>query len=288
MPTDTYMTPLQLKHSYSVAELRPYINWVYFHHTWGLTGKPEESRFRLRAEADAMLDEMQRRQYHAHSLLRLCIANSQGDDLLLNGETFPLLRQQTPDASGHCLCLSDFVKPSVYGPDTVGVFATTVDSTAVSDYESDSYQKLMAQTLADRLAEAAAELLHLNTRRRYWGYAPDEQLTVAQLHQEQFQGIRPAVGYPSLPDTSLNFVIDRLLHLHTIGIRLTESGAMQPHASVTGLMLAHPSARYFTVAPIGDDQLHDYARRRGIPLTLMRKFLAPLASPSVKSQSQTD
>jgi hypothetical protein len=100
-----------------------------------------------------------------------------------------------------------------------------------------------------------------------------------QLHSEQFQGIRPAVGYPSLPDTSLNFVLNELLDFHQIGIRLTESGAMRPHASVSGLMMAHPQARYFAVGTIGNDQLTDYARRRGLPVEVMRKFLSSNLSP---------
>jgi cobalamin-dependent methionine synthase I len=143
-----------------------------------------------------------------------------------------------------------------------------------TDFDHDPYQKMMAQLLADRLAEAAAELLHLEVRRSYWGYAPDEQLSIGELHQEHYQGLRPAVGYPSLPDVSLNFVIDQLIDMKQIGIRLTESGAMRPHASVSGLMLAHPKARYFSIGKIGEDQLADYARRRGLPIELTRKFLS--------------
>ena len=130
------------------------------------------------------------------------------------------------------------------------------------------------QLLADRLAEAAAERMHEEVRKHYWGYAADEQLSIAEMQQERFQGIRPAVGYPSLPDTSLNFVINDLLDLRQIGIRLTESGAMKPHASVSGLMMAHPQAHYFSVGKIGADQLSDYARRRGLPVEVCRKFLA--------------
>ena len=115
--------------------------------------------------------------------------------------------------------------------------------------------------------------MHLYVRRTAWGYAPDESLTIPQLHQEQYQGLRPAVGYPSLPDLSVNFLLDQLLHLQRIDIRLTEHGAMMPHASVSGLMLAHPAARYFGVGPVGDDQLADYARRRGISLEILKKFL---------------
>ena len=132
----------------------------------------------------------------------------------------------------------------------------------------------LAQLLADRLAEAAAERMHEQVRKDIWGYAKDEQLTIPEMLVEKFQGIRPAVGYPSLPDTSLNFVLDELIDMKQIGIRLTESGAMKPHASVSGLMMAHPQARYFNLGKIGADQLQDYARRRGLPVEVCRKFLA--------------
>jgi cobalamin-dependent methionine synthase I len=143
-----------------------------------------------------------------------------------------------------------------------------------SDFDADPYMKMMAQLLADRLAEATAERMHEQVRKYYWGYAPDEQLSMEALHLEHFQGIRPAVGYPSLPDVSLNFLLDQLLQMKQIGIRLTESGAMRPHASVSGLMIAHPKAHYFSVGHVGEDQLHDYAQRRGLPVELVRKFLA--------------
>ena len=188
----------------------------------------------------------------------------------------PLLRQQHPaQETAHCLCLSDFLRPLSSGiRDMVGVFATSVDSGLETDFASDAYQKMMTQLLADRLAEAAAERMHEQVRKKYWGYAPDENLSIAEMQAEKFQGIRPAVGYPSLPDASLNFLLNDLLDMAQIGIRLTESGAMRPHASVSGLMLAHPQSRYFSLGRIGDDQLHDYARRRNLPATLLRKFLA--------------
>jgi cobalamin-dependent methionine synthase I len=145
-----------------------------------------------------------------------------------------------------------------------------------SDFDADPYQKMMMQLLADRLAEAAAERLHEQVRKEFWGYASDENLSIPEMQIEKFQGIRPAVGYPSLPDTSLNFVLDDILDMKQIGIRLTESGAMRPHASVSGLMISHPQARYFSIGKIGDDQLRDYARRRGLPVEVCRKFLASL------------
>lgn len=143
-----------------------------------------------------------------------------------------------------------------------------------TDFDADPYQKMMMQLLADRLAEAAAERMHEQIRKEFWGYAAGEQLSISEMLVEKFQGIRPAVGYPSLPDTSLNFVLNDILNMKQIGIRLTESGAMKPHASVSGLMFSHPRARYFAVGKIGEDQLHDYAHRRGLPVEVCRKFLA--------------
>ena len=156
----------------------------------------------------------------------------------------------------------------------LGLFATTVDMGLETDFDADPYQKMMVQLLADRLAEAAAERMHEQIRKEYWGYAKDENLSIPDMLVEKFQGIRPAVGYPSLPDTSLNFVLDDILDMKQIGIRLTESGAMKPHASVSGMMFSHPQARYFNLGKIGEDQLQDYARRRGLPVEVMRKFLA--------------
>lgn len=288
--------------TYTLAETAPYINWIYFFHAWGFQPRfatiadlhgcdscralwlarfPEADRAKA-AEAMQLFKEAQRMlaqlegKLRVQVLFRLCRANAEGDNLLLDDVTFPLLRQQTPHADGSpYLCLSDFVRPRSSGiEDTVGVFAATVGGEAETLGDDDPYRQLLVQTLADRLAEAATERMHLYVRRTAWGYAPDEDLPIADLFQEKFQGIRPAVGYPSLPDQSVNFLIDRLLDLSRIGIRLTENGAMHPHASVSGLMLAHPAARYFAVGCIGHDQLEDYARRRGLPLEEMKKFLA--------------
>lgn len=230
--------------------------------------------------------------FTAHARFGLFEANSDGDDLLLYPDaddkpydsnlqsTFrlPLLRQQHPNKEGHCLCIADFVRPAQNSHrDKAGVFAATVDPEIEHMYEegayADNFKHLLCQTLADRLAEAATERMHEQVRKTFWGYASDEQLTTAELFQEKFKGIRPAVGYPSLPDQSINFLLDRLIDFGTIGIRLTENGAMSPHASVSGLMIAHPAARYFSIGKIGHDQLQDYARRRGLPEEAMKKFL---------------
>lgn len=260
-----------MKISYHISQLVPYINWAYFYFAWQL--KDEAAQRRVRDEALCFLDEVKDR-YAVHALFQVARAHASGDDIVFfeHGVRLPMLRQQ--QAGSDCLCLADYVSPHAGTPSLVGVFATSADSGLETDFSDDPYRRMMAQLLADRLAEAAAERMHEEVRKHYWGYAKDEHLSIGDLLKERFQGIRPAVGYPSLPDMSLNFLIDRLLHLGQIGISLTESGAMRPHASVSGLMLSHPEARYFSVGKIGDDQLADYARRRQMPVSQTRKFLS--------------
>mgnify|MGYP001634344069 FL=1 len=288
--------------TYTIHDVTPYINWIYFFHAWGfqprfaaiadihgcdacraswLTTFSEDDRakaaeaMQLLKEANRMLNQLDET-YHVHAIFRLCKANADGDNLLLDGTRFPLLRQQIPHPDGSpFLCLSDFVRPLASGtPDTVGIFAASCDGEVELLYEDDPYKRMLVQTLADRLAEAATEKMHEYVRKVAWGYAKDENLSIPELLKEKFQGIRPAVGYPSLPDQSVNFLLNELLHMQQIGITLTENGAMRPHATVCGLMLAHPAARYFAVGKIGNDQLEDYARRRGMPINEVRKFLA--------------
>ena len=267
--------------NYNISELTPYINWLYFYHAWGLSGKPREDKEKMKQEALQMLASWEEK-YHTHAIFRLFEVCSEGDDLIFflseKKLRFPMLRQQHPSAPGEPnLCLADFIRPLSQGiRDQVGVFCTSVDGTIIDEYRHDDYLNMMAQTLSDRLAEATAEKLHEEVRRdrAYWGYAPDENLTIEQQHREEYQGIRPAIGYPSLPDTSANFLIDQLIDMKQAGIRLTETGMMTPHASVSGFMFAHPKSRYFELGKIGDDQLRDYARRRGVPVELMRRFLA--------------
>lgn len=247
---------------------------------------PEEDRnkaseaMQLFKEANRMLDLLDK-DYEVRTIFKLCKANSDGDNLVIEKETgqflvFPLLRQQTPKRDGSpFLCLSDFIRPLSSGiPDTIGAFASCIDADMEGLYEQDPYKHLLVQTLSDRLAEAATEKMHEYVRKEAWGYAKDESLSMPDLLVEKYQGIRPAVGYPSLPDQSINFLLDELLDMKQIGIALTENGAMYPHASVCGLMFAHPAAEYFSVGKIGEDQLEDYARRRGKSTEEMRKFLA--------------
>ena len=305
--------------TYRISELIPFINWLYFYHAWGLSGKPKADKEKIKQEALQMLASWEEK-YHTHAIFKLFEVGSEGDDLIFflpstseengisgtsggngisgtsggNGTPgtsgiesngieekkekylrFPMLRQQHPSAPGEPnLCLADFIRPLSQGiRDQIGVFCTSVDGTIIDVYRHDDYLNMMAQTLSDRLAEATAEKLHEEVRKEYWGYASDENLTIEQQHREEYQGIRPAIGYPSLPDTSANFLIDKLLDMKQAGIRLTETGMMTPHASVSGLMFSHPKARYFELGKIGDDQLRDYARRRGVPVELMRRFL---------------
>lgn len=289
--------------TYRIHDVAPYINWIYFFHAWGfqpryagiadihgceachamwLSSFSEEERpkaaeaIQLYKEACNMLNHLDEEGHTVHSLFRLCRANSYGDNFIIEGTLFPLLRQQTPHPDGTpYLCLSDFIRPLSSGiTDTIGLFASTAGQAAEKSYNNDPYQHLLAQTLSDRLAEAATEKMHEYVRKYAWGYAPNESLTIPELLAEKFQGIRPAVGYPSLPDQSISFLLDQLLNMKQIGITLTENGAMHPHASVCGLMISHPAAHYFSIGAVDDEQLNDYAQRRQIPACEMRKFLS--------------
>lgn len=276
-----------MKITYSISELVPYINWVYYFYAWQV--KDEAEKQRMYSEALAKLEELDGK-YKVYAVFELFDANGDGEDIVIRGtrnekrETrIPCLRQQ--QGNPPYLCLADFIRPlnlsrssSLLPPSSentskIGLFATTVDIGLETDFDNDVYLKMMVQLLADRLAEAAAEVLHERVRKELWGYAKDENLSIPDMLIERFQGIRPAVGYPSLPDTSLNFVLDDILDMKQIGIRLTESGAMKPHASVSGMMISNPKAKYFSIGKIGEDQLQDYARRRGLPVEVIRKFV---------------
>ena len=260
--------------TYNISEIVPYINWAYFFYAWSMNGKAKDAQLELRSEAEKLLADMEGR-YHTRAVFALCEANSEGDDIIINGTRVPMLRQQKVIPGKPNLCLADFIRPASSGiKDTIGLFATSVDAAFTSNNEGDPYQRMLSQTLADRLAEATAEKFHEDVRKKFWGYAADEQLTIKDLLAERYQGIRPAVGYPSIPDTSMNFLLYELLDMKGIGINLTESGMMVPHASVSGFMFAHPQSRYFDLGKIDDDQLEDYARRRNKPVEELRKYLA--------------
>lgn len=292
--------------TYRISDVAPYINWFYFFHSWGLPAsmvsltRVHDCEGCTAAWVKSLPDEMQEQGKEAlnlyHDALRtlasldakhnvtqavaiICHANSDGDDILVNynGQStrLPMLRQQSPGNDGLCYCLSDFIRPSEAGDDSIGLFATSAARSIVENTrDNDPYNAMMRQTLADRLAEATADKFHEEVRRQIWGYAPHERLPFDELHSERYQGIRPATGYPSMPDISLNVIIDSVLQLKDIGITLTETGMMRPHASVCGLMIAHPKAKYFSVGHIDEVQLHDYAARRGMNVEQMRSYLA--------------
>lgn len=233
-------------------------------------------------------------QIQTHAIVGLFKANSQGDDIIISSDDrehaplahptvnvspsvpvqrIPFLRQQTPGNNGFCLCMSDFIRPCDRGADQLGVFACSTDKSMEDGEIGDEYRHLLHQTLADRLAEATAEKMHEMVRKELWGFSPNELLTVEELFAEKYQGLRPAVGYPSIPDQSMTFVIDKILNLSSIGISLTESGAMLPHASTCGFILSHPASVHFAIGHIDEDQLRDYALRRGMKVEEMRKFI---------------
>lgn len=287
--------------TYEIHDLTDYVNWIYFFFAWGfqprfatiadihgcdacragwLASFPEEERgkaaeaMQLHKEAMRMLNYLDGK-YKVYGIYRLMNANSDGDNLILEGTRFPLLRQQTRvRPENPFLCLSDFVRPLSSGiTDTVGGFATTVDAAMEELFTDDDYKHMLVKILSERLAEAAAEKMHQTLRTKIWGYAPDEKLSMKELLREEYQGIRPAVGYPSLPDISVSHLLNELIEMDRIGIRLTENGMMQPLASVCGLMFAHPASRYFSVGKISEEQVNDYALRRGKTPEEVKKYL---------------
>lgn len=279
-----------MRKNYRISDLKDYINWVYFFHAWSLPQQSEESKH-LFDEAQKMLQRLQP-YVKVKTVVELMPAWSEGDDIVVRpmrpcecgqshpcGEPIrlPMLRQQVPGKDGMCHCLSDFIRPhSAMRQDKIGIFATSTSIDVHKTFPDDDYSQMLLQTLADRLAEAGAERLHEEVRKTLWGYAPNEQLTMAELHQEKFQGIRPAVGYPCLPDISINFLLDKLIGFKSIGVTLTTSAMMQPHASVSGLMISLPQAHYFAVGKIDSDQLADYARRRQLPPEEIHKYISTI------------
>jgi len=218
-------------------------------------------------------------------------ANSTGDDIEVYGDesrTAPLctlhtLRQQKPQPEGKPnLALSDFIAPKESGvKDYIGGFALTAGLRIQNildtfQKEHDDYHRIMAQALADRLAEAFAEMLHEKVRRELWGYAPGEILGTGELLTEKYQGIRPAPGYPACPDHTEKAALFNLLNAEAnTGITLTETFAMNPAASVSGLYFAHPESRYFVLGTITGEQVEDYARRKGMSNAEAKKWLSP-------------
>jgi 5-methyltetrahydrofolate--homocysteine methyltransferase len=275
----------------ALEELREVIDWTFFFAAWELKGSYpqilDHTTFgpqarELFADANELLDEIVAAgSLQARGTYGFWRANSEGDDIVLaNGVTLPMLRQQAErGADDPNRSLADFVAPMETGlADHVGAFAVTAGlgcDELVKRYEAehDDYRAIMVKALADRLAEACAEWLHAKVRREW--YAPDERPSNEDLIAERYRGIRPAFGYPACPDHVLKRRLFDLVGAREIGMELTETGAMLPAASVSGIYLAHPAARYFNVGRIGKDQVEDYARRLGESVTEAERWLRP-------------
>jgi 5-methyltetrahydrofolate--homocysteine methyltransferase len=283
-----------------IATLREYIDWTPFFHTWELKGvypailnheKYGEQARQIFAEANALLDEIiAGNLLTARGVYGICPASSVGDDVELYAdearahalERFHFLRQQTATEKGDpSRSLADFVAPREGGlHDHLGAFAVTTgiglkELTTKYRAQNDDYNAIMAEALADRLAEAFAEHLHERARRE-WGFGREEGLSKADLIAEKYRGIRPAAGYPACPDHTEKGTLWTLLDVEkNTGMTLTESFAMWPGSSVSGLYFAHPEARYFTLGKIDRDQVIDYHVRKGMSVAEVERWLGP-------------
>jgi 5-methyltetrahydrofolate--homocysteine methyltransferase len=290
--------------AYSLSELVPYIDWTPFFATWELRGKyprifadnvvGSEAR-KLFADAQAMLQKLVAGNWlTANAVIGFWPANAVGDDIELYGDE----ARQAPRAVLHTLrqqmarenaperantALADFVAPKASGiADYIGAFAVTAgigEAEAMARHldKNDDYGRIMLKALADRLAEAFAERMHECVRREFWGYAADERLGNEQLIAEAYRGIRPAPGYPAQPDHSEKATLFDLLEAQAAtGIRLTESYAMWPPASIAGLYFGHPDSHYFGVGKVERDQVEDYAARKGWSVETAERWLAPV------------
>jgi 5-methyltetrahydrofolate--homocysteine methyltransferase len=285
---------------YPIEEIREYISWIFFFIAWQLKGKwpdilddpkqGEEAR-KLYEDAQHMLDLITEEKWlTANAVIGFYPANSAGDDIEVYSDEkrsqiltrFRNLRNQVKKPAGQPnLCLSDFIAPKDSGKkDYIGIFAVTAGigiEKLIKKFEAnhDDYSSIMIKAVADRLAEAFIELLHEKVRKEFWGYAPDENLSLNELIIEKYQGIRPAYGYPACPDHSEKETLFRLMNAEkNAGINLTENFAMSPAASVSGLFFAHPESRYFFVGNISSDQVTDYASRKNVDVQIVEKWLA--------------
>ncbi|MCE5305287.1 methionine synthase [bacterium] len=284
--------------NYQISILRKYINWTEFFLTWELKGKyPKifehpnlgEVARKLYDEANAMLDEIENHNLlQANAVFGIFPANSFGDDIEIYTDEsrkgiasiFHTLRQQNKKESQNPnYALSDFIAPKNSGiKDYIGCFALTAGIGAdelSADYKAnaDDYNSILVKTIADRLAEAFAEHLHDLVRKNYWGYEPDGAYNIDELITAKYRGIRPAPGYPSLPDHTEKSIIFDLLKPEEQGMNLTESFMMVPAASISGLYFAHPDAKYFPLGKIQKDQVLDYRKRKGVSVEYIEKWL---------------
>lgn len=306
-----FLTPrtlgrVKLEHI-DMAEIIPYIDWKFFFHAWNMSAKfhtvtktertkearnawlagyREDDREKGR-EAEKLYDDaadmlqkfVDEKAEYVKAVFGIYEAYSENDTIFVDGTPFPFLRQQKKNDKNEYFCLSDFIAPRHTGKkDYIGAFAVTAGVGAEEqmgryEAEGDEYAALLMKSLLDRLAEAATEWLHAKVRREYWGHAAEENISIAEMFAVKYEGIRPAVGYPSIPDQTMNFLLHDVLATPEIGILLTENGVMYPNASVSGLFFAHPQSKYFAIGEISEVQVADYARRRNVTPDEIRKFL---------------
>lgn len=291
-----------------VEEITPYIDWKFFFHSWNLSARyhtvqyiddcpacstqwlnsfSEEERskaeegMKLYRDAQKMLQKLEHdKVQYIKAVYGIFESYSDNESIYINGIKFPMLRQQKKNEKGEYLSLCDFVLPKSSGrTDYVGGFTVTAGVGAnelMSQYEhqGDEYSVLLLKSVLDRLAEAATEYLHAKIRKEYWGFAANEDISVNDMFSLKYQGIRPAVGYPSIPDQSINFLLNHdLLQSKEIGVELSENGIMLPNASVSGFIFAHPQSKYFNIGQISEEQARMYIKQRGENAELTRKFL---------------
>jgi 5-methyltetrahydrofolate--homocysteine methyltransferase len=301
-PVPTF-TGIKTFPDYDLNELRPYIDWGPFFIAWEMRGKYPDilkdervgaEATKLFNDANALLDRIIAEKWlTAKGVVGYWQAEKTAPDTIVVKDDegnvlhhLESLRQQIKKAAGQpSFSLSDFIKPAPVGggrerADYIGAFAVSIHG--IEPYlerfvsQHDDYNKIMLQALADRLAEAYAEVLHLRTRKEFWAYAKDEDMPVSELVKETYRGIRPAPGYPACPDHTEKYKLFDLLNAtENAGITLTESLAMYPAASVCGWYFSHPESIYFGVGKILDDQLEDYARRKNMRIEEVAKWLSP-------------
>jgi 5-methyltetrahydrofolate--homocysteine methyltransferase len=278
---------------FPLDRIEPFIDWTPFFQAWELRGRYpqilEEPRAKeLFDDAQKLLREIiTKRLLTARAVYGFWPANAVGDDVELYADEsrrnaiarIHTLRQQQETTTGRNQALADFIAPKQGGiADYIGAFAITAgigvtELVARFERDHDDYNSIMTKALADRLAEALAEVIHREARRAW--YAPDESLSNEDLVGEKYRGIRPAPGYPACPDHTEKGTLFNLLRADRIGMQLTETFAMMPAASVSGIYFAHPDAHYFAVGKIGRDQVADYQRRKNLPLPAVERWLAP-------------
>ncbi|MBI5267153.1 MAG: methionine synthase, partial [candidate division Zixibacteria bacterium] len=309
-PVKPAMLGTKIFDDYPLGELVSYIDWTPFFMAWELPGRyPEiltykhlgDQAKKLFEDANTLLDRIVKDGLlHARAVFGIFRANTVGDDIELFSDdsrktvmaTLRHLRQQKEKLPGKSsACLSDFVAPKESGvADYMGAFAVTAgfgldEFAAECQKRHDDYTSIMAKALADRLAEALAERMHERVRKEFWGYADKERMGKDALLKEEYAGIRPAPGYPACPDHTEKGTLWRLLDVEkSIGLRLTESFAMTPTAAVSGWYFAHPESYYFGVGKIGRDQVEDYARRKGMTVAEVERWLAPNLHYEPKTQ----